>query len=116
MKTLKVDPGSKLSVSGWFLRAEGGAPPGAFGLYVGAVAIASTSPVFGESTSAIPPRALYFSTAAWSSFSAMCWMFRSIVRVTECPFELTSTAVLAGTISRPRASRSQIRCARSPRR
>ena len=64
----------------------------------------------------MPPRALYFSTAAWSSLSATCWMFRSIVRATECPFELTSTGVVAGTMRRPRASCSQRRNPRSPRR
>jgi hypothetical protein len=114
VNTLKVDPGSKLSVRERFFRASAGPLAGVFGLNEGAVAIARTSPVPGESTKAMPPRARYFSTAAWSSLSATCWMFRSIVRPIECPFELTSTGVVAGTMRRPRASRSQTRNALSP--
>jgi len=72
--------------------------------------MASTLPVSGSMTMAMPFLAPFFSTARASSFSAMYCTFLSRVRTTLFPLEpLFPSLPFLSAMSRPRASRSVTR-------
>ncbi len=79
MRTLPVLPGSYGSVSGRLPRSAAGADPGRLASNVGAVAIASSSPLRGSRTMTVPLSDRVDATALAIAFWATYWMSRSIV-------------------------------------
>src|SRR5258708_21410415 len=80
--------------------------PVVFALYPGACAIASTSPVVGSSTIAVPDCAPHFDTVARSTCSAFAWIVWSIVVKTSAP-SCTGDELIT-LIERPVASRTTV--------
>ncbi|MNC58433.1 hypothetical protein D3C75_1081620 [compost metagenome] len=62
-----VEPGSKISVMARLRMVSFGVSAILFGLYDGLLAIASTSPVFTSTSTAVPDSALLKATALFSS-------------------------------------------------
>ena len=79
VRTFPVLPGSYGSVSGRFPRSAAGADPGRLASKVGAVAIASSSPLRGSRTMTVPLSDRVDATALAIAVWATYWMSRSIV-------------------------------------
>src|SRR5207245_388810 len=103
--TLNVEPGSNGSLTARLRQwSRDGTSRNVFGLNVGRIASASTSPVRGSSTTAIAALAWVRRQAASSSRSARYWIVRSSVSITPCP-GAGGCSTASVTTSRPSASR-----------
>ncbi len=91
-KALKVEPGSKASVTARLRKDSRELPCGELGLKVGALATASSSPVRGSSTTAMPAMARESSTALLSARSVTICSCRSSVKVTAAPRRLVGSS------------------------
>ena len=102
--TLNVEPGSYVSVTArlrWRLLGTFGK---SFASKPGALAIASTPPVRGSRTIAVPSAACHFATVERSTDSTFAWSVWSSVRKTSRPG--CSGVELTTSIVRPNGSRT----------
>jgi hypothetical protein len=104
---LSVEPGSNGSLSAVLAVAR---------LSLRWLASASTSPVFGSSTTMSPPLAPICRVAFASARSQMSWSAKLSVSTTVCPGRAATARAAGEAIGRPRASRSTVATPRVPRR
>ncbi len=104
--TLNVEPGSYVSVTTRLRRLAADVVPNRFASYPGATAIASTAPVRGSSTTALPPFAFQSLTVSRSTVSALAWIRWSIVMKTSSPARSGFVAITS--ITRPAGSRTVV--------
>jgi hypothetical protein len=100
--TLSVDPGSYVASTARF-RCSGGYTRGkALASYLGAFAIAKTSPERGSSTIAVAARARHLARARPRISSTFAWRLASMVRKTSRPGR--SRVELTTSMTRPNGS------------
>ena len=113
-KALKVEPGSKASVTARSRKASPSEPLGELGLKRGQLASERISPVRGSSTTAMPAVALASTTAFSSARSVAYCSVESMVSVRLAPLLLCVSSTPLVKSLRPLASRKPSRRTLSP--